>query len=447
MPDTVSAVATDELVTTFDIHKPEIRNKLFRQYGNQGVLYYDVVKSLGYASAVAQTEFSHYAEGWIHQNVEVRNNVADPGAGNSIDFTLAATDLDSNNNFFIQEDDTVMFTNEVTGTVTNIDVTTPSAPVITVEPDGASDNIGALTAGELVIVTSNNFAEDTDQPESTVSKPEKRTFSTKIIKQTRTASGSELTNQNWYDQDTDGNRLPGIFYKQSMEADYEMKLRMDGALCFDRPTTNTTLIAAGKRTMTGVIPWMRTNGLSNSHGGTFAITDFDTMEEQLDSYNAPDESYGFLGTKFHQLIENTISTDNRFTAGGILYANFSEGKESSDINLNFSAFQKTGRNYVFSRMGSFNQRKLYGSTGYNINQMGYFAPTKQTKDARTREKMPYMSLRYKKMGNYSREMETWYTGGAGNIRKTDGRDRISINYRTECGGEPAAPKHWFLQEF
>jgi len=444
MAGTVSAVLTDELATTFDIHKPEKRNELFRRYGKQGVGYYDLIKTLGYSTAVSQTTFSHFEEGWIHANIEVRNNVADPGAGNSIDFTLAATDLDANNNFFIQEDDSVMFANDVTGTVTNVDVTTPSAPVITVEPDDSSDNIGALTAGDIVIIYSNNFAEDTDQPESTVSHPDEFSFSTQIIKQTRKASGSELTNQNWFDKDTDGNSLPSYYYKQVMEADYEMKLRMDGSLLFAKPITNTALTAVGKRNMTGVVPWIRTNGLSANHGGTFALTDFDTMNLQLDSYNAPIENFGFLGIKLHQLIENTLRADASFVNGGIVYA--ANQRSSEDLKIKFNSFEKTGRTYHFQRMGQLNQRKLYGSTGFDLNSLGFFAPTSKTKDARTSEKMPYMGMRYKKLGSYNREMETWYLGGAGNIRKTTSRDRIEIHYRTECGGEPAAADHWYLWE-
>ncbi len=443
-PSAVNAIYSDAYISTFDIHKPEKRNVLFRKYGDQGLGFFNVIDTLAYHEPVKQTEYSHFEEDWIHQTVHVRNNVGAPGAGVEILFTLAAADLDSGNRFYIALGDDVIFANEVTGTVTVVDVSTPSAPVITVEPHDSTADIGALTAGDSVVIYSNNYAEGTDQPGGKVARVLEYTFSTKIVKETNTATGSEMTNGTWFDVMSDGQSIPSFYMKGQIDTDYRMMLRMDGALLFDNETTNTTLTAAGNRTTTGLVPWVRSGGNVDEYtAGSYALVDFDAMNNTLDQNFAPAEELAMLGIQLQQEWENLFQ--NSFAEGAIVYANFADGgKKAVDLNIGFKSFTKTERTWNLKRMGVFNNIQLYGAPGYKLPGTGIVCPMDSRKDAKTGNMIPSFGMRYKALGAYNRKMKVWKVGGA--IESQNGIDKDYLYMRSEFGSEYIASNRFFLVE-
>lgn len=444
---TVTGVYSDAFVSTFDIHKPEINNILFRKYGDQGASYFQVLRALGYTKPVSQTTYSHFEEDWIHQTSTVRNAVGSPGAGNPISFTLAAADLDSLNQYFIQVNDNVMFANQVTGTVTAISVAVPSAPVVTVYPHQSTDNIGALAVGDQVITYSDSWAEGTAQPPGHVTKPIKYDFNAKIVKVTNEATGSEQTNQIWVDQLSDGTPIKAWYWKGQLDADYEMALRIDGALLMDRPTTTAILIAANQRTTFGLVPWIRSGGNVDTYvPGFYAIADFDATNETLDANFAPNEMMELLGISAN--IELTNLFGNSFDRGAILYASFKEGQKAVDLNVGFNSFTKDGRTWHFKRMGSFNHPKLYGAAGFTFKNMMVMTPMDKQDSTNLetgeRTRIPSIGMRYKALGDYNRQMKVWKTGGA--QASTNQTDKDEMNMRTEFGSEYIASNRFFLTE-
>jgi len=442
-PSAVTAVYSDAYISTFDIHKPEYRNTLFRKYGDQGLGFYQIMDTLGYIEPVAQTQYSHFEEDWIHVPVHVRANVASPGAGNPVLFTLGTEDLDSNNRFYIQLGDNVMFTNQVTGTVTNVNITTPSAPIITVQPHQSTDNIGALVAGDTVIIYSNDFAEGTGQPSGKVARQIKYSFNTKIVKETNEYTGSEATNQLWFDKTSDGQSIPAIYLKGQLDTDYRMSLRMNGAMLFDRPTTNTTLVASGNRTTTGLVPWVRGGGNVDTYtSGFYALPDFDIMNNILDQNFAPAELLAMLGFGLHTEWDNLFV--NSFTQGAIVYAMFKEARKAEDLTIGFKSFTKTERTWHIKRMAGFNHPQTYGAPGYKIPGMGVVMPMDAKKDSVTGNIIPSFGQRYKALGGYNRKMKVWLTGGA--KASTNQVDKDELNMRSEFGTEFIASNRFFLIE-
>lgn len=442
-PSAVTEKYSDAYISTFDIHKPDKRNKLFRKFGNQGLPFFSVIETLGNESPVEQTAYSHFEEDWIHQTISVRANVAAPGAGNPLVFTLGTADLDANNRFYVQVGDELMFANQVTGHVTDIDVTTPSAPVVTVEPHQATDDIGAVVAGDIVIIYSDGFAEGTNQPKSKVSKTIEYSFNTKIVKETQTMTGSEMTNRTWFDQMSDGTPIQAYYLKGQIDTDYRMALKMDGALLFDRPTTNPTLLATEDRTTYGLVPWIRSGGNVDTYSPTFyALSDFDAMNNTLDQNFAPAEMLSKLGIQLQQEWENLFV--NSFVDGAIVYANFTDGKKVTDLNIGFKTFSKTERFWHISRMGSFNHPQLYGAAGFKIPGMGLICPMDSQKDAKTGNRIPSFGMRYKKLGDYNRRMKIWKVGGA--KENTTEKDEDNLYMRSEFGSEYVASNRFFLVE-
>lgn len=444
-PTAVQEQYSDQFISTFDIHKPHIRNKLFRQYGDQGLGFFNVLDTLGFKESVNQTEYSHYEEDWIHETLHSRNAIADPGAGVFVDVTLDQNDLDTSNNFYVRVNDDVIFSNQVTGTVISVDTTAPAAPVVRVEPHEQTDNIGAIGQDEEIVIYSNNWAEGTGQPEGRIAKVLKYSFKNKIIKETNEVTGTEMTNATWFNVlAPGGNRIPAYYLKGQLDTDYRMNLGIDGALMFDRPTTNPTLVAAGHRTTYGCVPWVRAGGnVGNYTGGLFTMALFNQMIRRLDKNFAPDEFLSLLGINIHIEWED-IFTDF-FDDNPIIFAG-SKGRTAKTLNIGFKSFTKAERTFHLKRMRIWNHPKLYGAAGYNINGMALICPLNKVKDPKTSNRMPSIGCRYKKLGNYSRLMETWITGGAGPQRKTSQQDIMQLNMRCEIGSEYFGNKRFFLWE-
>lgn len=158
-PEAIAQIYASDIISGFDLHKPEIMNTLFRRFGDQGASYFQLIRSMGFESPVARDTYGHFEDNHIHEVVHVLDIVAQPAVGADIQFTLDPVDLDANNNFYLRTWDILMFPNEVTGSVTDIDVAIPGAPVITVSPNELTDQLPALTAGEELIITSSAFSE------------------------------------------------------------------------------------------------------------------------------------------------------------------------------------------------------------------------------------------------------------------------------------------------
>jgi hypothetical protein len=437
--NTVTAVHSDALISTFDFHKPSIQNKLFRKFGDQGQSFFNIINTWGYVSPVTQTEYSHFTEEFIHETVKVNANVAAPGAGVAISFVLHPDSRPAVGGYFIQVNDDVMFANGVTGNVTAINTTTHT---ITVAPHDVLDNIGALTAGDEVVIYSNNYAEGTDQPDGHVSKATKHTFSTKIIKYSTEYTGTEITNETWFNVTSDGQPVQGSAAKGQLDADYEMMLRMDQASLFDKPTTNTALKNAGKRTMTGIVPWVRTGGnVDNYTPNFYSVNNFNQMDKKLDAQFGASENVMMSGISHYQEIEDMFV--NSFDNGAIMYGD-ATGKKGVDVHIDFRTFTKSGRTYHMKKMGVFSHPKLGGAPGYKLPATTILMPMDTKKDSVSGNYLPSVGIRYKEMNGYSRKMETFVTGGA--KARTNSIDKDKLNMRTERGTELIGNNRFFIAE-
>ena len=229
-PDAIANIYASDIVSGFDIHKPEKLNVLFSRYGDQGASFFQLIRSMGFEQPVANDAYGHYEENHIHEILHSREIVAQPIAGDPITFVLDQDDLDANNNFYVRLYDVLMFPNEVTGIVTDIDVTDPTAPEVTVEPNDNADRFPALTAGEELIIISNAFSEGSGQPEGAVSGTWEYSNCAQIIKETIGYTGTEMVNQTWFDVTSKGQSIPAFYFKGQIDIDYRMALKIDGAL-------------------------------------------------------------------------------------------------------------------------------------------------------------------------------------------------------------------------
>lgn len=133
------------------------------------------------------------------------------------------------------------------------------------------------------------------------------------------------------------------------------------------------------------------------------------------------------------------------TAGGIQYGAFNGNKEIA-LAFGFSSFTRGGYTFHKKIYDALSYSPMMGATGFDYAGMGLVIPGDAGRDAKTRESIPSLRVRYKEAGGYSRKMEHWLTGSAGLANPTNDEDNMKAHYRTERGFEGFANNRFALIE-
>ena len=453
-PEAIAAIYASDIISNFDLHKPEILNTLFNRFGDQGASYFQLIRSMGFEKPVANDTYGHFEDNHIHEIVHVLDIVAQPAVGANIQFTLDPVDLDANNNFYLRLWDIILFPTEVTGSVIAIDVTAPAAPVVTVRLNEITDQFPALTAGEELAIITSSFSEGSGQPEGAVSGTWEYDNDAQIIKETIGVTGSEMVNQAWVTITTLGQALPAFYFKGQIDIDYRMALKIDGALLWGKRSTNVITDAVTGRpikTTEGLIPYIRRVGNEQtSVDGAFTVDEFDEMSNTLDREFAGNYILGLLGISLHQDIENALVT--YFANTNIQFARQAtnevlfKSNEALSASVNFTYLTKSERTFLLKRMGSFNHKKLAGAEGYSARKLGVFMPINKKKDPVSGNMVDAFGTRYRSLGKYSRRMEVWQVGGAGEGLKVTDIDDRNTYQRCHIGAHQRGGNQFVLLE-
>jgi hypothetical protein len=144
-----------------------------------------------------------------------------------------------------------------------------------------------------------------------------------------------------------------------------------------------------------------------------------------------------LGITLHQEIENALK--DYFANTNISFAKQAtndvlfNSNEALSASVNFTYLTKSERTFLFKRMGVFNNRKLYGADGYSAPTMGVFMPINKRKDPVSGNMVDSIGTRYRALGKYSRRMEVWQVGGAGEGLKVTEFDKRNTYQRCHVG--------------
>lgn len=431
-PEAIAQIYASDIISNFDLHKPEILNTLFSRFGDQGASYFQLIRSMGFEQPVANDTYGHFEDNHVHETITVLANVVQPAVGANISFTVDPGDLDANNNFYARLYDQVLFPNEVTGIIITRNVAIPAAPVLTVRLNEITDQFPALTAGEELAIISGAFSEGSGQPAGAVSGTWEYDNDAQIIKESMGVTGSEMVNQSWVTVTSEGQALPAFYYKGQLDLDYRTALKIDGALLWGKRSTNViTDPVTGRaiKTTEGLVPYIRRVGNEQTCvDGAFTVDEFDEMSNTLDREFAGNHILGMLGISLHQDIENALVS--YFANTNINFAKQStndvlfNSNEALSASVNFTYLTKSERTFMFKRMGAFNNKKLAGADGYSARKMGIFLPLNKKKDPKSGNMVDSIGTRYRALGKYSRRMEVWQVGGAGEgLKVTDIDDR------------------------
>jgi hypothetical protein len=434
MAGAVTAQINNSLVSTFNLHKPEYSNFLFRKYGKQGFTAFQFLQSLGNVTPVAQENFYHFEENWIASSFTTTGGSG--AAGASVNLTVSPAYIDASGNYYPRLNDILMFADGVKAQV----IADNGSGVLTVRPLKAAQAI-TVAADEQIIIPSNSFGEGTGQPDGRVSDVFRYEFNMQIIKETINTTGTELTNQMWVNS-IDGTTINAWFDKaKSIDLDYRMALAIDGMLLYGTKADNTGILGS---TSEGLVDAVTTQGGNGTYtSGLFSIAQFDQMNRYLDKQQAPNEYTGLLGYQAFQDVENALSNvftqnpiifagGNGKTLGQMMYGDMAS-KIGESVDIGFRSITKTDRTFHLLKLAQLSNPQLYGATGFNEASRMIFVPLDKPVAPKGGQ-VPRLGIRYKELGGYSRKMEAWYTGSAGNFGfKTNDIDSVQLHNRAHMG--------------
>lgn len=449
----------EQLLSGFDFYKPEVSNNLFRKKGDQGMSYFMILKSLGFEKPVARESYSWYMENYIH-DIFTTTGASAGAAGAAVTYTLSAGSVNtigSNDYVYPRKWDVVMFPNEVTGSVTAVTFSGGGTVTVTVKPNVSTDAIPAVSSGQELVIIGNAFAEGSDDPSGRLSGTTKETGYLQIIKEALTSTGSEMTNQDWFDTLVDESgpvkKILGYMMKGQIDLDYRQALAISTAMLFQKITDNTIVDTASTpaskqiQTMEGLIPAIRRGGNVKTYTpGFLDVSKFDEINKTLDAEFCGQDLACLLGFDLHTELENTLVDYFKDSEISYVVANQFGGDAGLAASVGFRSLKKGDRNFNFKRMGMFSHPKVGGASGYNFSKMGLFLPIDMRKDAKTGESMPSIGMRYKALGNYNRQMEVFDIRGAGPGQKVIAKDIANWYQRSHVGTQHVGLNRFVLLE-
>ena len=437
------------IVSAFDVLKPDVLSKLFKQYGDQGLNWFLTLNQLGFVNPVANQIFNHYEDDLKNPTFTARALVAQPAAGAALLVTLAAVNVDANNNFYPRVGDQVYFKGGQTGIITSINVSTPAQPVLTISPVATTYQLPGVALGEEMSIISGAFSEGSNQPKGAVTGAVKRTFYTQIIKETMTVTGSQLTTQTWFDgwissedmvgsgQVSSGNSWYNLHMR---DAEFRMALKTSGALLFGEEGDGSLIDATTGLpiyTTQGLIPQIKKLGMEENYTpGSTSLADIDSYNRLLDKQYAGDFVMGLFSRQYTTEFENALSTFLANTNINYVESQIASryGESAKSICTDFSSVKRGGRTFMYQTFMEFSNRQTVGIAGSVAESYGVFLPMMTKTDTKTKQVVNNVGARYKALDGYSRKMEVWSVNGAGPGLKVSQADLNNTYLRSEIGG-------------
>lgn len=450
---------TQDVFATFDAGKPQISNVLTDRYGYQYDSSFLKFADMGRQEPVMAKNWFNHEDNWIWETIEVASAVSDPTEGEPAEVTIS---VGTGNTFFARVGDIVTIPGTlVQAWISEVDLTTPSAPVITLIPVDEDDNIGAIAEGAILSITSGAFGEGTDQPAGTIFGTVKREFQTQIIKESVGLDGSQFANEMWFSVYKNGDVI-GYFTTGTLRAEYGFKLKTDGAIMVGKANNNADMVqyrvnhhgvaqsdTSEVRTTKGIIPWINELGNTPEYTeGAYDLEDLDELGLYLRAQGITGGVvYTGLGAKVFNEVQNAAKDYAVDTTGDGALLNsivsvLGKGNKEVATSLNFKHINRGNFTYSLDTIDVFSHPKYLGATGYNLDKTGFFIPLKTVRDSKTSQAVDNIVMKYRASASYNRRAEMWSVKGAGGGTYVSSVDRADWFLRGEFGLGALAVNQW-----
>lgn len=368
-------------------------------------------------------------------------------AGDPIQFTIAASDIDAAGNRPIQVGDGLVIPRAYQApnqdriyVVTAID----GSHVVDAEPlsaDGttitASEIDVAVPTGTVLKVHSNYYGPGTGQPLGHYSVRAEREYPTTIIKTSMNYEGG-IQALKWRQIKTESGINSVWMEGQEIAEDYHSK-RIDDAIFLGELNDNTALTQASefggtnkRRAAKGAWNWMEEAGQELLYPGTWDYTQLYDYKDLIISQNVVAREIIFLyGSDLGRMIEEAnLDYIKEFSGGSDLF------RTSNEIGVNIKYFMGNGFLFQFQELKSFCNPLRYGNKDYEFTKYGLMMPNNSETvvvDGKT-ERHVNLTLGYLNWGGENRQRIVRVVDGM------SGRSSIATN-------QYDGSNLWMLTEF
>ena len=408
-----------------EVNAPDIRAKLIKTYGDQGITGF--LKLTGAVnSAGTADEVTWWEEARLHQTVTLTVG-ATPGTS-----SITATQ----DRAILRKHDVILWNNSTRAVVTAVD----SSDVATIVFMDAFDTAPAEASTMKVAIIGSTFGQGQDQNEKfTESNVIKRTNPYIITKEIYKVTGSQATNIGYVDL---GNGDYRWYIKGEMDTRQRFMDKREMMLLLGTKP-DTAAVTAGVTDelfgggTEGYFDAIQDRGIVTSDviGQNDGFVDLDELIKELDKNGAPAEYAFYCNTDQSLAIDDMLGqgyAGSNSAAG--LAGSFGAFNNNQDmaINLGFKSFTRGGYTFHKHDWRLLNDPNLLGANPSANSFAGVMVPLASVADAKTGNRAPSLEMNYKAANGYSREMEHWVTGGGVLGFTTDTKDVAQFNYRSEC---------------
>tara|TARA_R110002020_G_scaffold27824_1_gene89416 strand:+ start:499 stop:1941 length:1443 start_codon:yes stop_codon:yes gene_type:complete len=423
-----------------EVNAPDIRAKLSKTFGNQGISGFlkmtGAIKNNGTADNV-----QYFEEARLHQVQRATLNGALSVADHDILSFDAVEEADSGN--FVSGDSS----SEIQKVVRNGDILLLNGVdrilVTDAAASGTSFSATPLTAATVALadnavvdmpIVGNMFAQGTDQPADFLeSNVVKRTNPYAIIKESYEVSGSQATNLGYVDVGGGDYRW---YVKGEMDTRQRFLDKREMVMLLGQQVTNTGDLATIDGTE-GYFSALEDRGMVTSDLlGATGLGDLDALIKEMDKNGCPAEYAVYSATAQDLLLDDMVAgagAGTNVTAGvSSSFGAFNNDRDMA-LNLGFKSFSRGGYTFHKNSFKLLNDPTLLGTDDvHNRLAAGVMIPLANVVDPRSGERAPSLEMNFKSANGYSREMEHWVTGGGVLGFTNDTTDIAKFHYRSEC---------------
>ena len=420
-PSATKAVLPTNYVSVYDFshaYLPETHDEIARQYGNQsitGLLYL-----LGAEGSMSADKFIWTEDGRLHTVYNDATWVSGTGIATK-----------AGHNF--RKNETVHISNaseKMRGVITAVTTDT-----FTVAAYKAS--VPVSTGTITVFVDGSEYRKGTFGTDGSINK-DFTVLSNKpiILKDKYEESGSDMTNIGWIKTSSGG-------YLWYLESEFDTRRRWEDRL--------EMALLLGEEAESGsdaeTAGFLGTQGLFNAiqvrgnlfDGAIETVAEWDSVVKRFDAQGKIADYTFYVDRDQSLTVDNDLGELNAGYSGGISYGMFGNSEEMS-VNLGFTGFRRGTYSFHKSDYKLFNDPTLIGAVADGAGKpKGVLVPigTKEVYEGAyngmghaTKNKVPYLHVKYKQAGSEDRKYKTWVTGSVGGVF-TDDKDTMSVNHLSE----------------
>lgn len=422
-----------------DYAKPDARDLLVERFGDQGITGF--LKLTGATNNVGNSdEVYYFEEGRRHKLINGTDiSSVSNGSTKSITVDMGAAGTDK----VVAPNDLVM--DVISGDVFIVTDTASLGKIggaATALSDGqflmeTMDDAAparTFTSSDNLAIVGNMHAQGSAEPGSFYEPDVQRHTQTfAIVKNKYEVNGSQATNIGYVNV---GNGDYRWFIKGEMEARKRFEDLREMTLLFGEQTAAAFQTSSNEGIVgsEGYFSAVNDRGIVVSGAtadGLNTLAEFDAVIKLMDKQGAPSEYAMYVNRQQSLDIDDMLAggVATQLTAG--LAGQFGAFNNDADmaVQLGFKSFTRGGYTFHKHDWKLLNDPTLLGAgTAYH----GAMVPMSQVADPVSGNRAPALELNYKSANGYSRELEHWVTGGGVLGYKTDGTDKATFHYRSEC---------------